>query len=43
MGETGRAGPPLWLGVESTVWLRWVFGAVQRLPNGGERDRPLGS
>ncbi len=29
--------------VESTVWLRWVFGTVQRLPDGGENDEPLGS
>ena len=42
----GRPGAQAHLygwGVESTVWLRWVFGAVQRLPNGGERDRPQGS
>ncbi len=42
----GRPGAQAHLygwGVESTVWLRWVFGAVQRLPDGGERDESQGS
>jgi len=40
----GRPGAQTHLfgwGVESTVWLRWVFGAVQRLPDGGKRDGTL--
>ncbi len=34
----GRPGAQTHLygwGVESTVWLRWVFGSVERLPDGG--------
>ena len=34
----GRSGAQTHLfgwGVESTVWLRWVFGSVERLPDGG--------